>query len=68
MWGDAKELFSHLISQLYLTSYADFVLLCGDFNARMGKLHDTIEDFDGITKRKVIDASQHNSLLMVNVW
>ena len=34
-WENSTEFFGHLISQVYMSSYADLVFLCGDYNARV---------------------------------
>ena len=60
IWGrDAAALFSHLIALLYMASNDDLVLLCGDFNARLGNFDELIHGVDNIRERKVIDV-QHN--------
>lgn len=56
-WGrDATSFFAHLVSELYINSYADSVLISGDFNSRVGNvscLNDLIDT--NIPNRKVID-------------
>ena len=46
-WGrDAPSFFAHLISELYLNKYADFVLYAGDFYSRIGNLSGIDENID----------------------
>ncbi len=61
VWGrDADAFFGHLIAELYLRSYSDCVLVCGDFNSRIGKELDYIDGVDNIGVRSVIDETQNN--------
>ena len=54
--NDSTEFFAHLIAKIYACSYADCIVLGGDFNARIGNLKDIIESEDvGIPDRIVLD-------------
>ena len=67
IWGrDAAAFLSHLIALLYMTSNDDLVVLCGDFNARLGNFNDFIHGVDNIKERKVIDVkhNKHGESLM----
>ena len=56
-WGrDSSSFFAHLISEIYLVSYADFIICGGDINARIGDLKYYDENIDiDIPPRKPID-------------
>ena len=56
-WGrDAQPFFAHLISEIYLHSYADFIICGGDINARIGNIEITDPNLDmDIPKRISID-------------
>ena len=54
-WADTSSFYGHLISQLYLNSYADNVFVAGDFNARIGGRLDFIERMDLLNKCHVLD-------------
>ena len=46
-WGrDSSSFFAHLISEIYLNSYADFIICGGDINARIGNLKYCDENID----------------------
>ena len=54
-WGrDASNVFSHLISTIYLNE-ADCFVICSDLNARTGDLKDFVEGIDDIPTRDTID-------------
>ena len=56
IWGKESEaLFAHLINMLYNTSYLDCIVICGDFNARIGNLQDFVSGIDNLPNRNVID-------------
>jgi len=56
VWGmDPTSFFSHLISQIYLNCEADFLVVCGDLNGRIGNSSDYVEGIDDIASRKHID-------------
>ena len=56
-WADTTSFYGHLISQMYLNSFAENIFIAGDFNARIGSRLDFIEDLDTINKRCVLDTS-----------
>ena len=64
---DAVDFYAHLLSDLYLHEYCDMVLLCGDFNSRVGNVQDYITDVDeGVYDRQILDTvknSHGNSLI-----
>ncbi len=45
---DGSSFFTHLLTELYRHCEADNIVLCGDFNARIGEFKDYIVDIDGI--------------------
>ena len=54
-WGrDSHEYFSHLLSQIYLADDIDYLYICGDTNAKIGDLNDSIE-LDSILARTILD-------------
>ena len=57
-WGrDSDSFFAHLLSQIYLCSDHDHIILCGDFNARVCNVCDTIGEIDpNMTVRQNIDS------------
>ena len=57
VWGrDSDSFFAHLLGQMYLCSDYDHIILCGDFNARVGNESDTIPDIDSdLGPRNAID-------------
>ena len=61
-WGrNADEYFGNVVNFIY-SSYneIDCFILCGDFNARIGALHDYIPNIDNISIRKSIDSHVNN--------
>ena len=47
VWGrDATVFFSHILGEIYKYSDVDVYICVGDFNARIGKLSDTIVFFN----------------------
>ena len=46
MGRDSDTFFAHLLAQLYVCTNYDHVIICGDFNARVSDLCDTIENID----------------------
>ena len=58
-WADPTIFFGHLISQIYLYSTTNTVIICGDLNARIGKDLD-VALFDNIAKRKIIDSVKNS--------
>ena len=57
---NVNDFFAHLTCQSYLYSNADVFLICGDFNARVGNLKDTICCDTEIPDRKIIDMCHSN--------
>ena len=57
---NADAFFAHLMSQIYLDDQSDVLLLCGDFNSRLGNENDVIAEIDGLPKRNAIDASKNS--------
>ena len=52
----SDTVFAHLISLLYLyEEQSDILLVCGDFNGRIGSGDDCINGVDKLPQRKVID-------------
>ena len=59
-WGrDATSFYSHLLTQIYLHYDADAIILCGDFNSRIGNINDTNNCVDEIPPRLVVDNAQN---------
>lgn len=55
-WGrDSASFFAQLSSAVYASSNSDMLLICGDFNARIGNMDDFIIDVDELTARESID-------------
>jgi hypothetical protein len=63
---NCNDFFTHLSSKVYLYCNCDVLLICGDLNARVGKLKDTIICDSNISERKIIDSchSNHGELLI----
>jgi len=56
VWGrDPTSFYAHIISQMYMNQNADAVVMCGDFNSRIGSMSDIVNDVDDIVTRKVLD-------------
>ena len=49
------DFFNHLTQQLYSNYEADLIVICGDFNARIGNQNDVIIDIDDLPLRCNID-------------
>ena len=66
-WGrEADAFYSHLISLLYSIEF-DNLIICGDFNSRIGNIMDYVTDIDSIPVRQVIDnkhVNQHGKCLV----
>lgn len=59
-WGrDASSLFAHLLTQIYQYSEADAIVICGDFNARIGKTNECNDCVDNIPHRSSTDDTQN---------
>ena len=54
--------FAHLLADINSFCDSDFIIIGGDFNARICHLLDTIYDCDQIRNRKVLDSvvNQHS--------
>lgn len=67
-WGrDATSFYTHLLSQIYMyNDLADALLICGDFNSRIGKLTDYVTSVDIVEPRNAIDPTinQHGNGLI----
>jgi hypothetical protein len=61
VWLEESVFYSHLISQVYLSNYANAVYICGDFNSRIGTLSDVIEGIDNLLPRKPFDLTKNTS-------
>ena len=48
------------MSQLYINNDADAIFICGDLNARRGKVIDTLLDDSDIPERHVVDTCTVN--------
>ena len=57
---NSTEFFSHLVALVYASIESDFIALCGDLNARVGKQLDYIVDVDDIPERVVLDTKTNN--------
>ena len=57
---NSTDFFSYMLTQLYMNYDADFVLICGDFNCRTGRLQDAIIDIDDIQCRDILDEQKNN--------
>lgn len=57
---NSQNFFSHLLLNIYDQSESDVIVICGDFNSRIGTLND-FSDFDSIRSRTAIDktVNQH---------
>ena len=67
VWGrDVSNYFVNILSLLYVCSFADLIVLCGDFNARIGKNLDFISEIDQVSKRICTDnvKNSHDSSLI----
>ena len=67
VWGkNSTAFFSHLILLMYTCNYADGMHLCGDYNARVGRGSDIINDVDDLPDRKIIDnvKNSHGDVLL----
>ncbi len=47
--------FNHVMLQLYINNDVDMMFFCGDYNARICHLKDSIEDIDCVPKRHALD-------------
>ena len=53
--SESVEFFNHLTQQLYLNADAEMIIICGDFNGRVGNVNDVIEGVDNIPLRRNLD-------------
>ena len=61
VWGrNASSFFVNLLSLVYTCSFADIIIICGDFNARIGCTLDFIPDIDNVNERLVLDHSKNS--------
>ena len=61
-WGRCSEdIFAHLSNELYQLEDVDDVIICGDFNARIGELSDIDPDIDSLVPRRRRIDTQVNS-------
>ena len=58
-WAEPTTFFNHLLTQLYVHKTADLILLCGDFNARIGRENDST-NFDKIPNRIALDTYKNS--------
>ena len=67
-WGrDSTSFYSHLLSEIYMyCDRVDSIILCGDFNSRIGSSHDYVLEVDDIPPRKSLDTvtNQHGRSLL----
>ena len=57
---DAVDFFAYILSDLYFQSECDMVFLCGDINARVLDMCDTIPEIDNICNRKSLDTVKNS--------
>lgn len=58
VWGkDASFFFNHVMSQIYLCSEVEAILVCGDFNSRIGAFDDYLKEVDAMPPRAFLDGS-----------
>ena len=59
-WGrDASKFFVHILTIIYMSSYADLIILCRDINSRVGNELDYIPEIDTVKERKILDTSKN---------
>lgn len=66
-WGhDANLLFAHLLTKIHHHNEADAIVICGNFNTRIGKANDCNDCVDIIPHRSSTDntQSQHGKSLL----
>ena len=64
-WGrDSESLFACVLNYIY-TKDIEHVLICGDFNSRIGSLNDVIDIINCVRKRAYIDfyVNQHGIII-----
>ena len=55
-YANTSVFFGHIISNIYINNSVDSVILCGDFNARIGSCQDVIKYIDNIHHLNNIDS------------
>ena len=55
MYANPNNFYSELICSIYLNSIVDLLILCGDFNSRIGKEQDFIENIDSLPVLQNLD-------------
>ncbi len=63
---NAQGFFDHIVNEVYKYGDSDLCILTGDLNARIGKLSDTVENVDFVSKRHIVDntVNQHGHSLI----
>ncbi len=58
---DSTAFFSHLLTEIYKNCDVDGLIICGDFNSRIGDLLDFVPEIDNVCERDIIDnvVNQH---------
>ena len=52
---DPDEYFQYLVGMIYELYDLDLIIMCGDYNARIGSKKDYVETIDDIPSRQVVD-------------
>ena len=52
--------FQHLLSLIYETYDDDFILMCGDYNPRVGRKNDLVDSVDDLPLRVVLDTTTND--------
>ncbi|WAR27806.1 hypothetical protein MAR_013510, partial [Mya arenaria] len=60
---DAQGFFAHLLTQIYAHANYDRMVVCSDFNARIGSLSDLLTECDSIPERNVNIETDYNAQL-----
>ena len=55
LYANPNNFYSELICSIYLNSIVDLLILCGDFNSRIGKEQDFIENIDSLPVLQNLD-------------
>ena len=59
-WGNnANEFYHYLLTITYEHCECDMIVLCGDFNSRIGNTIDYIKNIDDVTDRAVLDSTMN---------
>ena len=56
---DAEQFYAELMKQVYQYQKCGKIIICGDFNSRIGEESDYIEGVDNIPIRQVIDTTSN---------